>query len=62
MIYNIYLNSPQLAVNANRKKYYIYVINKNKKLSNVKDHKYTPLYFRTSYDSIYFPNEEVKPY
>lgn len=62
MVYNIYLNSPQLACNANKKKYYIYVINKNKKISNMKDTKYTPLYFRTSYDSIYNPNQIVKPY
>jgi hypothetical protein len=62
MVYNIYLNSPQLAYNANKKKYYIYVINKNKKISNMKDRKYTPLYFRTSYDSIYTPNQIIKPY
>jgi len=62
MVYNIYLNSPQLAYNANKKKYYIYVINKNKKISNIKDTKYTPFYFRTSYNSIYNPNEEIKPY
>jgi len=62
MVYNIYLNSPQLAYNANKKKYYIYVINKNKKISNMKYSNYTPSYFRTSYNSIYNPNEEIKPY
>ena len=62
MVYNIYLNSPQLAYNANKKKYYIYVINKNKKISNMKDTKYTPLYFRTSYNSIYTPNQSSIPY
>ena len=62
MVYNIYLNSPQLAYNANKKKYYIYVINKNKKISNMKDTKYTPLYFRTSYDLIYNPNQSSIPY
>ena len=62
MVYNIYLNSPQLAYNANKKKYYIYVINKNKKILNMKDTKYTPLYFRTSYNSIYNPNQSSIPY
>jgi hypothetical protein len=62
MVYNIYLNSPQLAYNANKKKYYIYVINKNKQLSEKKINQYSPYYFRTSYNSIYNPNEEIKPY
>ncbi len=61
-MYNIYLNSPQLACQANRHKYYQYVINKNKKLFNNKFHKYTPIYFQTSYDRIYRPNISIIPY
>jgi len=62
MVNNIYLNSPQLAYNANKKKYYIYVIKKNNKIFNTKPNKYSPLYFQTSYNSIYYPNESLKPY
>ena len=60
--YNIYLNSPQLACNANRKKYYLYVIQKNNKFFNKKFSPYTPIYFRTGYDSIYYPNKIIMPY
>ena len=35
---------------------------KNKKISNMKYINYTPLYFRTSYNSIYNPNESNIPY
>lgn len=56
MTYNIYLNSPQLAYNANKKKYYLDLINKNNKTNNNKFSKYTPQYFNTSYDSIYYPD------
>jgi len=54
MTYNIYLNSPQLAYNANKKKYYINLINKN----NIKPKfsKYIPQYFDTSYKLFYKPN------
>jgi hypothetical protein len=62
MPYNIYLNSPQLAVNENRRKYYLYVINKNNKLFNKKFQKYTPIYYRTCYNSIYTPNVSIVPY
>ena len=62
MVYNIYLNSPQLAYNANQKKYYKYIINKNNKLFNHKFTKYSPVYFRTAYNSIYYPNIVTYPY
>ena len=62
MPYNIYLNSPQLAYNANQKKYYTYVINKNKKILNKPFKPYTPLYFNTSYNSIYKPAIIIQSY
>jgi hypothetical protein len=47
----------QVLVNLNRKKYYLYVIEKNKKiLDNGLPRKYPPTYFYTSYDRIYEPN------
>lgn len=54
-IYNPYRNSPQLAYNLNQKKYYLYLIEKNKKIINKPFTPYTPAYFYTSYDRIYFP-------
>ena len=60
--YNIYLNSPQLAYNANTKKYYKNVINNNKLLYNRKFKKYTPLYFTTSYNRIFTPNYIIYPF
>jgi len=60
--YNIYLNSPQLAYNANARKYYNNVIKLNNKLFNKKLSKYGPLYFQTSYDRIYTPNIVNIPY
>ena len=63
MVYNIYLNSPQLAYNANKKKYYQYIIQKNKEIANKKFTNYTPLYFNTSYNKIFqYPNLSVVPY
>lgn len=62
MPYNIYLNSPQLAVIANRRKYYSYVINQNNKLFNRKFQRYTPVYYQTGYNSIYSPNISIVPY
>jgi hypothetical protein len=61
MPYNIYLNSPQLAVIANRRKYYLYVIKQNDKLFNKKFQKYTPVYYQTAYNSIYTPNISTIP-
>ena len=61
-MYNIYLNSPQLAVQANRRKYYMNVIKKNNKIFNKKFQPYTPLYFQTAYDRIYYPNISNIPY
>jgi hypothetical protein len=62
-VYNIYLNSPQLAYNANKRKYYNYVIQKNNKIFNNKFTPYTPLYFNTSYNRIYkYPNVSSIPY
>jgi hypothetical protein len=62
MPYNIYLNSPQLAAAANRAKYYNYIIQKNKNFQNKKFQPYTPIYFRTVYNSIYNPNISSVPY
>jgi hypothetical protein len=61
-MYNIQLNSPQLAYQQNIRKYYKYVINKNNKIFNKKFQKYSPLYFQTSYDRIYMPNISNVPY
>ena len=63
MVYNIYLNSPQLAYNANKKKYYESIIKKNKQINSIiHPKKYSPLYFRSSYYSIYSPNVVITPY
>jgi hypothetical protein len=52
----------QLLVNLNRKKYYLYVIEKNKKILNSPlPKKYLPTYFDTSYDRIYYPNISQVP-
>jgi len=62
-VYNIYLNSPQLAYNANKKKYYKSIIKKNNTLSNKKFTPYTPLYFTTGYNLIFiYPNIANIPY
>ena len=60
--YNIYLNSPQLAVNANRKKYYLHVINENNKFFNKKLGNYSKSYYNTSYKRIFVPYQEIIPY
>lgn len=59
MKYNIYLSSPQLAVNANRKKYYKQIIEQNS--INMNKNKYSPTYFATAYSSIYTPNKVIIP-
>ena len=51
--------SPQLACNINRKKYYLYLINQNKKLIEKKYTPYTPLYFNTGYDKMYYPDKST---
>ena len=61
-MYNIQLNSPQLAYQQNKKKYYKMVINKNNKLFNQKFKKYSPLYFVTAYDKMFMPNISDVPY
>jgi hypothetical protein len=61
MVYNIYLNSPQLAYNANKKKYYINIIKLNNKIFNSKFKPYKPSYFITSYDKIFNPNNVSIP-
>ena len=60
--YNIYLNSPQLACNANRKKYYMSVIEKNNAYIHRKFQPYKPEYYKTSYSRIYNPNKIISPY
>jgi hypothetical protein len=59
--YNIYLNSPQLAYNANMKKYYINLIKKNNKIINKKFELYKPQYYYTSYSRIYNPSKIIMP-
>jgi hypothetical protein len=52
----------QLLVNLNRKKYYLYVIEKNKKILNSPlPRKYPAIYYNTSYDRIYYPNISQVP-
>lgn len=60
--YNIYLNSPQLAINANRKKYYKYVIQMNYNDFNRKFSNYKPSYYSTSYKRIFYPSQQILPY
>jgi hypothetical protein len=60
-IYNIYLNSPQLALHANNKKYYEHIIQKNKKKYNQLIIKYPLSYYNTSYNLYYYPNIVKKP-
>lgn len=60
--YNIYLNSPQLAINANRKKYYNYVIQNNYNDFNRKFSNYKPSYYSTSYKRIFYPAQIIIPY
>ena len=57
-----YLQSnSQLAYNLNLKKYYLYVINKNKKIENRKFGPYSNQYFQTSYDRIFMPAISLVP-
>lgn len=51
----------QILVNLNRKKYYLYVIEQNKKLNSSLPKKYPITYFQTSYDRIYLPNISQVP-
>ena len=50
--------NPQLAYNLNQKKYNVYIINLNRKIINKKFKPYTPLYFNTSYDRMYYPYKQ----
>ena len=59
--YNIYLNSPQLALQANTKKYYEGVIQKNQEIMNKPIRKYPPSYYRTSYNLMFYPNVIIMP-
>jgi hypothetical protein len=61
MKYNIYLSSPQLAVNATRKKYYKQIIEQNSINMNKNINKYSPTYFTNAYSSIYTPNKVIIP-
>ncbi len=60
--YNIYRNSPQLAYNANQKKYYRYVIAENNKLYTAQFKSYSPIYFSSGYQRIYKPTEIIMPF
>jgi len=54
-------SNSQLAYNINLKKYYLYVINKNKKIENRKFGPYRNQYFETSYDRIFKPVLSLVP-
>ena len=52
----------QILVKLNRKKYYLHVIEENKKILNSGlPRKYRPTYFYTSYNRIYEPNISQVP-
>jgi hypothetical protein len=58
--YNIYRNSPQLAVDANTKKYYQYIINRQQYIINKnKFQNYKPTYYQTGYDRILYPQKSI---
>ena len=58
--YNIYLSSPQLAVEANRKKYYQFIINRQQLIiDNNKFGNYKPIYYKTGYNKVFYPQESI---
>ena len=59
--YNIYLNSPQLALRANNKQYYKNVIKNNENNTNKNIKIYSSSYFNTSYNLYNYPNIVQKP-
>ena len=62
-IYNaLQITNPQVAYNLNKKRYYLYLIQKNQKFKNRPFTPYTPLYFSTSYDRIYNPIKQNVTY
>ena len=62
-IYNaLQITNPQVAYNLNKKRYYLYLIQKNQKFKNRPFTPYTPLNFSTSYDRIYNPIKQNVTY
>ena len=54
--------NPQLIYQYNKKLYYESIIKKNKEIINAPlQPKYSPLYFQTGYNLIYFPAKESIP-
>ncbi len=62
MPYNIYLDSPQLAYQANQRKQYQKIIRKNAKLQKAPfPRKYPFSYYKTTYDLIFTSNASFTP-
>ncbi len=56
--YNIYLQSPQLAYQANQRKQLLKIIQfQNKQKNKITLKRYTPLYFKTAYDRIFISTQ-----
>ncbi len=56
--YNIYLQSPQLAYQANQRKQLLKIIEiQNKQKNKIALKKYTPQYFRTAYNRIFISTQ-----
>ena len=54
--------TPQKAVNINRKLYYLNVIHNNQVLRNAPlPNKYSPEYYKTAYNKMFYPNESNIP-
>ncbi len=49
----------QLLINYNRKKYYKEIIKQNQEALDAPPRPYTPLYFQTGYNKIYYPQKET---
>lgn len=58
---NINYTNQQLLVNMNRKKYYQSLIKKNNYYAQPLPRKYSPQYYWTSYDGIFYPNISTIP-
>ncbi len=61
MPYNIYLDSPQLAYQANKKKQYLKIIKRNNFLQNQLPKRYGFRYYQTAYNRILQYNSALTP-
>ncbi len=58
--YNIYLQSPQLAYQANQRKQLLKIIEiQNKQKNKIALKRYTPQYFRTAYNRIFISSQSI---